>query len=454
MARKAATRKTASIEDEGKSKTKEKAGEPIKKGRGAKKKTSVTKHTKKNQVMIEEEVRKPRGQIKKERMEQHLKEMEQSKKSQVNFRTKDRASELKFSCSEIVVVAEDLHATQHHEKYLVGRLQEDIWMGSIGDVVISWFNYNSDTKVWDLEDAEDQIPVGSVVCSINKFALESVDEENYEILQIPNETAAFEYADKKLAQQLEEDYNSDDDSQFGDDAVSKRLAHSSIPVAIKKEKVGAIKMEEDGGDDDKGAKKKRKRSSGGGAQKKARGSKGLTPRPNLEGAIEEDIFLIKTGKIASFDGDIERTSKEVVRAVRSGDMKALKACLKSKNIANVFHFQSVALPFSPMIWAIAQGNKEMVDLFLQELKNENKLERVKFQSCSLPTLSTGEISGRHANYNRRKVGASRGGREGNNALLYDTNGDSYKLNSLHVRDDCFPNGIGKVSNSIDVCTDE
>ncbi|CAJ1949019.1 unnamed protein product [Cylindrotheca closterium] len=414
----------------------------------AKKKNVVVKHTKTNQTTIKKEIKKSRDQIKKERIERQLKEMDQAKKSQVNFRAKDRASELKFGCFEIVLAAKDLSATLPHEKYLVGRLEEDVWMGSDpnSDLMISWYNYNTDTKVWESEDAVDQLPVGSLVCSINKFAKEDVDEENYEILKIKDETAAFEYADKKLDEQLGEDYNSDDDSQFGDVAVSRRLAYSNISGVIKKQKMGSIKMEDDGdgGDDNvTGAKKKRKRASGGGAKKKARSLKGLTPRPNLAGSINKDGFLAKTGKIANFDGDVERTSKEVVRAVRSGDKKALKACLKSNKIADIWHYQSVALPFPPMILAIAQGDKEMVEIFLKELNDKDKPQRESFQNCSLPTLSTGEISGRHANYNRRQVGASRGGREGNNALLYDTSGTRYKMNGKYIRDNWFPNIIAK-----------
>jgi len=454
MARKKVDRKkkksaTAAKEDI-KSKTKTKTEEPVKKGRAAaaKRNASGAKHTKKNQTTVKKEVKKSRDQIKKERIERQLKEMEQAKKSQVNFRSKDRASELKFGCFEIVLAAKDLSATLPHEKYLVGRLEEDVWMGSDpnADLMISWYNYNTDTKVWESEDAVDQLPVGSLVCSINKFAKEDIDEENYEILKIQDEKAAFQYADKKLAEQLEENYNSDDDSQFGDVAVSRRLAYSNISGVIKKGKIGSVKMEDGDGDDDAGAKKKRKRGSGGGVKKKARSSKGLTPRPNLEGAIEEDMFLAKTGKIANFDGDIERMSKEVVRAVKSGDKKALKACLKSTKIADIWHYQSVGLPFSPMIVAIFQGDKEMVEIFLKELNEKDKPQRDKFQSCSLPTLSTGEISGRHANYNRRQVGASRGGREGNNALLYDTSGTRYKANGQYVQNNWFPNRISKHTN--------
>lgn len=449
--KKAATRskKTTSTAKQAKSKTKGKAGSAAP-ASAAKKKASVAKNTTKSQAVVKKENKKSRDQIKKERIELQRKEMEQAKKSQANFRSKDRASELKFGCFEIVLVAKDLSATEPHERYWVGRLEEDVWMGSdpSSDLMISWFIFNTETKVWESEDAVDQIPVGSLVCSINNFAKEDIDEESYEILKIRDEKAAFEYADKKLTEQLEESYNSDDDSQFGDVAVSKRLAYNNIPGVIKKGKGGSIKMEDDAAEGDDGAQKKRKRASGGAAKKKARTAKGLTPRPKLEGAIMEDIFQIKTGKIASFDGDIERNSKEVIRAVKSGDKKALKACLKSKKIADLGHYQSVALPFSPMILALTQGDKEMVEIFLKELKDSNKIERVNFQSCSLPTLSTGEISGRHANYNRRKVGASRGGREGNNALLYDAIGSNYRKSGFYVRylrDDQLPEYIQKVS---------
>ncbi|KAL3936424.1 MAG: hypothetical protein SGBAC_008253 [Bacillariaceae sp.] len=454
VVRKKKTKSAAAAKEDIKPKAKGKPKEAAKRGRASavtKKKAPVAKHTKKNQAKVKKEIKKSRDQTKKERIERQLKEMEQAKKSQVNFRAKDRASELKFGCFEIVLAAGDLGSTLPYEKYLVGRLEEDVWMGSDpnSDLMISWYNFNTDTKIWESEDAVDQLPVGSLVCSINKFAKEDIDEENYEILKIQDEKAAFEYADKKLAEQLEENYNSDDDSQFGDVPVSKRLSYSNISGVIKKEKIGSIKMEDgaaaddDGDDGNIGAKKKRKRGSGGGTKKKARSLKGLTPRPNLEGAITEDIFLVKTGKIAKFDGDIERMSKEVVRAVKSGDKKAVKACVKSTAIADIWHYQSVALPFTPLILAIAQGDKDMVEIFIKEFSEKDKPQRDCFQNCSLPTLSTGEISGRHANYNRRQVGASRGGREGNNALLYDTSGSTYKKNSQYIRNEWFPNTISK-----------
>ena len=337
--------------------------------------------------------------------------------------------EMKFASLEVILAVGDLEAEELNKKFFVGRLQEDVLMGtdSEAQVQVSWYD-DIGKDQWEIGD-DDELPVGSLVCSITSFVTAVTGSDNLEILTVPTE--AFAYGDTKLSQQLQDDYDSDDDSQFGDDAVMKRVGQTGKSTNSKKAKQedGDINMEDADDDDDEeggGRKKKRKRSSGGGTKKKTKVTKGLTPRPDFKSVA--DPLLVKKGKIEDFDGDVERTTKEMIRAIHSNDVKALKAAIKSPKVGHLTYPHSVGFAVTPLICAITEGNTNMYKILCDYFADaNNKPARATFQSCALPTLTTGKQTSRHANYNRRKINASRGGREGNNALLYDARGSEYKF---------------------------
>ena len=83
------------------------------------------------------------------------------------------------------------------------------------------------------------------------------------------------------------------------------------------------------------------------------------------------------------------------------------------------------------------GNVKMVDLLLSRLtkNNENGENVEEMQQCELSAFGTGHQTSRYASTHHRRIHASRGGREGTNALLYDTDprsGDGYAHYSLVV----------------------
>ncbi|CAB9519785.1 polymerase 1 [Seminavis robusta] len=403
--------------------------------------------------------------------------------------------EMKFAENEVVVALSDKeNADDPKEKFWIGRLVEDVLLGDKNEenVKIRWFEYEEeeedeekkeedeakkegeekkdqpkpkkdeivvleeDQEDDDEEDEDDDVdgfpkdpdptydttPIGSLVCSVTSLLIRqkgAVDEPTR--WTVP--PTAYDYANKKLQQQLEDSYDSENDSQFGDQAVEKRLAqahkinHKYMQKHKKQQQIKKggkkTKDEDDDDDDDGDGKKKKGKKKGGKKKSKKAGKRGLTPRDYIA-PVPNPFTDRKTGKLETFSGDIERTGKEIIRAVLSKDHKALKMAVvdATDKVPTAVHVGlSVGCPFTGLMYAMVTGNIPAVKILLDDLKppedkNKPKPSRAYPQSCALPTLSTGKQTSRHANYNRRAINASRGGREGNNALLHDANGAVYK----------------------------
>ena len=143
----------------------------------------------------------------------------------------------------------------------------------------------------------------------------------------------------------------------------------------------------------------------------------LEPRDDLE--IMENPWLAKTGKFNSFNGDTHRASKEIVRAYLSKDTAVLSKLLKdTKNIADIFAFQSCDVPKNIYDYAILNEDKETVAILVNEMKKPTP-NRVEFPTCSILEFSSGKHTSRYAARNRYNVGASRGGKEGETTSFCD-----------------------------------
>lgn len=131
--------------------------------------------------------------------------------------------ELRFGCEEIVLAAGDLDASVVTERFLVGRLKQDVSFGvqDYSTASIEWFDLVKDDlfKTRGKSNLE-ELPIKALVCSITKHCEES-SIRGKDTLKI--KTGAWAYAERKLLEQLKDDYRSDEDSQFGDEAVSKRV---------------------------------------------------------------------------------------------------------------------------------------------------------------------------------------------------------------------------------------
>lgn len=396
--------------------------------------------------------------------------------------------EMKFAENEVVVVLADEPDTQdRQEKYWIGRLLEDVLIGDDNEdhVKIKWFDFEAkedeeekkeddpteiiyvleeDQVEEEPQDEEDSIdgfpeekppdenttPIGSLVCAISSLLEREKGQPAHEPTRWKVTPAVYQYAERKLAQQLQDGYASETDSQFGDEAVENRLLKTQkattkfLNKKLRSPKSAGKKAKKDDDADDDGKAKKKKKTAKKKTSKKAKkGKRGLTPRPFLS-AVPDPFAEAKTGQIDTFSGDVERTGKEVIRAVRSKDHKALQAAVEATDtvFSTFYAVQSVGVPISPLVWAMVLGDVEATKILLTDLGSGNS--RVSMQPCSLPTLSTGKQSSRHANYNRAAINASRGGKEGNNALLHDASGITYQTADYYLGQHNLPEHVPKL----------
>ena len=195
------------------------------------------------------------------------------------------AHERKFSSLEVVMAVGNLKHEDVHHRFWVGRLQDDVFMGSDNKacVDIQWFDFivvenqklvENDKNSYYMSTAKlESTPIGSLVCSINPFVSECKTPDGCKELTVPPE--AFDHATRKLNEQLQDGYISDDDSQFGDEAVKKRLRK-------RKSKIVHDDKDDKGSADGKKKGRKRKENSGDLTKKKSKISKNLTPQTGEE----------------------------------------------------------------------------------------------------------------------------------------------------------------------------
>jgi len=94
--------------------------------------------------------------------------------------------------------------------------------------------------------------------------------------------------------------------------------------------------------------------------------------------VAEDSFLKRSGKIETFKGDVERTSKEVIRAVMSSDEEALDKALKSEEVFTLHVARSLSVPLAAAHYAALQGD---VEVMIKLLSHRDALTRKELQPC-------------------------------------------------------------------------
>ncbi|KAF0720463.1 Aste57867_289 [Aphanomyces stellatus] len=131
--------------------------------------------------------------------------------------------------------------------------------------------------------------------------------------------------------------------------------------------------------------------------------------------------------------DVVSSSKEVIRAVLTRDYKLLENLVKkpafAKHIFSLHVRRSPGVPKTALHYAIERGDFKAINLLLpkketdETKKKATKLQFAKKPVCALTSLDTGKHTSAFSDYNRRALNASRGGKEGNNALLKDVFSD-------------------------------
>jgi hypothetical protein len=135
-------------------------------------------------------------------------------------------------------------------------------------------------------------------------------------------------------------------------------------------------------------------------------------------------------------------NKELIRAAWTGNVKLLENILKSKNkICSFFERWGPERDFNAIEVLFKTGNKTMLTKLLTALGKKDKLHLTTFPVCSLKEINTGYNDKFAYGVRTRKVALARGGREGNNALVYDLSNEgewsSYMFDRL-LETETFP----------------
>ncbi|CAF0960955.1 unnamed protein product [Adineta ricciae] len=120
-------------------------------------------------------------------------------------------------------------------------------------------------------------------------------------------------------------------------------------------------------------------------------------------------------------------SKLAIRAVNLNDAKLLKSLINDTNhVCSVHVHRSLFTDLTAVHYAIKSNNIELVKILLDDIKSPKKT-RCPFPTISMVRQSTGNVNTHAFGFRTMKLMASRGAKEGNDAL----NKDSMSAESFH-----------------------
>jgi ankyrin repeat protein/predicted DNA-binding WGR domain protein len=192
--------------------------------------------------------------------------------------------------------------------------------------------------------------------------------------------------------------------------------------------------EEEGSEEIKKSNKKAKLNSGkaASANKPTVYKKGKW-NPNVE-IVEECHQLESESVVPNFECSTRNSNREVIRAAKIGSKKLLEKIVKSDHkISRLTERWGVDNRDTALKTIIDNGNKDMLILYLEYLTDEKKT--IKFGKDNvvyLKNVDTG-FNDRYAyGVATRKVALSRGGRQGNNALVEDEGNPPAGFDNEHI----------------------
>ncbi|KAL3664882.1 hypothetical protein V7S43_010060 [Phytophthora oleae] len=150
----------------------------------------------------------------------------------------------------------------------------------------------------------------------------------------------------------------------------------------------------------------------------------ITPlRTTVDEAKYEDKEVLGSHPFETFSGDVVSANREVVRAVLTKNMKLLQQLTTKedayKELSSFDAPRSADVSQTALHYAIDNDDLAAAALLWQTDEKVDKEKLAAAPEVALPSHSTGQHTSRFSDYNRRAINASRGGKEGNNALLAD-----------------------------------
>ncbi|KAF1323748.1 Poly glycohydrolase, partial [Globisporangium splendens] len=304
-------------------------------------------------------------------------------------------------------------AEQPVDEFWIAQLQDDVTQDMLdaddATVRITWLNKVSGqtTKKKDryVYAYNDTISVQTILCHVY---LVEFDDESLEIT--PKSLARIQ---KSIVRT--KFGNSNDDEDDGDDDNEK-----PPPSRIKVRPSGGRKTE--------GGSSGRARSGGSSTTSKKLSKRELElhipPKyATVDADAYEDRELFGKQGFTSWKQDTFSANREVLRAVMTKNHKLLKKLTSDKSVYK--EISSFTLPRSadisktPLQYAIDFDDVTAAGMLIKAREIEQS-RLAKRPEVSLPSHSTGKHTSAFSDYNRRAINASRGGREGNKALVEDT----------------------------------
>lgn len=365
----------------------EEVKKPKKKGRGRPKKQASAK---KKSKVVSKKAKTAAGTGRRTRATSHQEEQEEESEATAN--------------EESTTAVESAP-----EEFWLAQLQDDVTddMLDLEDAVVraTWLNKQQGVNSMRYEYAYDEpIVVQSILCHVY------LREMPGGVLELTPKSLAR--VKRSLARTKGEAV--DDDEEVDDERP---------PTSLSKRQARSL-----GG----GGESKVSQRGGGGGRGAGKGPKKLSKRdaelhiPPLYTTVDldkyEDREIYGSQPYESFNDDTLSANREVIRAVVTKNHKLLKKLTSDKatykKLSSFNAPQSVDTPMNALKYAIGMDDVTAVGMLVKASKIEQK-ELAPDPDVALPSHSTGKHTSAFSDYNRRAINASRGGKEGNNALLED-----------------------------------
>ncbi|KAG7376660.1 hypothetical protein PHYPSEUDO_012946 [Phytophthora pseudosyringae] len=293
------------------------------------------------------------------------------------------------------------------DEFWLAQLQDDVTedMLAQGDasVHVTWLNKTADRRYALAYD--EQVDVASILCHVylrelSASALELTPKSLARVQRCVARTKA-----KLAGQDVPEDEDAEEDKERPPSSGRKRrAAEEETKTTSGRGRTGAAKSQ-----------KLSKREM----------AMHIPPlRATVDEAKYEDREVLGSQPFESFSGDVVSANREVVRAVLTKNVKLLKTLTTQeqvyKELSTFDAPRSVDVHRTALHYAIEKDDLAAAALLRQ---TDEKVEKEKLAAApevALPSHSTGQHTSRFSDYNRRAINASRGGKEGNNALLGDS----------------------------------
>ncbi|KAI9981476.1 hypothetical protein PInf_009228 [Phytophthora infestans] len=300
------------------------------------------------------------------------------------------------------VVMETAEDTKHVDQFWLAQLQDDVTEDMLTQedvsVHVTWLNRTADRRYEVAYD--EQVDVGSILCHVylrelSTTALELTPKSLARVQRCLTRTKA-----KLAGEDVPEDENEEEDNE-------------RPPPSLRR-----------AGEDDV------KTSTGRGKGKSQKLSKRemamhISPlRTTVDEAKYQDRELLGSQPFESFNGDVFSANREVVRAVLTKNIKLLQKLTTDTDVyAELSTFdapRTTDVSRTALHYAIDNDDLAAASLLRQTDEKVDKEKLAAAPEVALPSHSTGQHTSRFSDYHRRAINASRGGKEGNNALLEDS----------------------------------